>query len=146
MSTKAKFILTYVGGIVTGVIFVFAFFAFMNKVKYEDPVDAIDRNVEMYDKPQQKIEANVLKVFQVLPDGSALAKVDYYDEPMDTSLVDHNKNYGLVVMFLSYENSSYFDDQKINVPSGKCLRQVGTYTYESRLGVKTVPVVEIMEK
>ena len=82
-----------------------------------------------------------LKVFQVLEDGSALAKVELdFENPDDD-------NYGLIVLFLSDEISTYYDDQIISVPDGKCLRQVGTYRYMTRQNMeKTVPVVEIFDK
>ena len=140
MSTKVKFILTYVGGIVTGIILMFVFAWVINSTQ-QGQANSIDRDVVMFEKPQQTISASTLKIIQVLPNGSALATVEdtNYDVTEDT-------NYGMVVLFLAKQGVSYFDDQKINVPSGKCLRQVGTYTYESKLGVKTVPVVEITDK
>lgn len=57
---------------------------------------------------------------QVLPDGSALATVE------DIS------NIGMVVLFLADEEISYYDDQKINVPTGKRVMQIGTYKYITR--------------
>ena len=134
MSTKTKFILTYVGGIVTGIILMFVFAMIVGSTRQRQ-ANSIDRDVVMFEKPHQVIKATKLEVMQVLPDGSALATVDIMED-----------NGGMVVMFLAEDDVSYFDDQKINVPSDKCLRQVGTYTYESKLGVKTVPVVEIMDK
>lgn len=141
MSTRTKFILTYVGGIVTGVLFTFLVSYIISKSTTVNPVDEIDQNVELYDKPQQEIKASSLKVFQVLEDGSALASVELdIHHPRDC-------NFGLVVLFLSDENSTYYDDQVISVPEGKCLRQVGTYRYMTRRNMeKTVPVVEIFDK
>ena len=133
MTTKVKFILTYVGGIVTGIILVFAFALVVNFTQ-QGQANAINRDVVLFEKPQQEVKASTLKVMQVLPDGSALAKVDIMED-----------NGGMVVMFMAKEGASYFDDQQILVPSDKCLRQVGTFTYESKLGMKTVPVVEIMD-
>ena len=44
-----------------------------------------------------------------------------------------------------YEEPSYYDSQKINVPNGKVVKQVGTYSYMTQNEMyKTVPVVEIM--
>lgn len=97
--------------------------------------NSINRNVVMFEKPQEVITASTLKVIQVLPDGSALATVDIMED-----------NGGLVVMFLAKDGMAYYDDQKIDVPSDKCIRQVGTYTYESKIRMKTVPVVEILDK
>ena len=136
MSTKTKFILTYVGGIVTGVILMFVFALVVNSTQ-QGQANSIDRDVVMFEKPQQTIRCNKFQVFQVLPNGSALASGD-----------DDNLDYlGMVVMFLSDDGSSYFDDQKIVIPSGKCVRQIGTYKYMTRQNLeKTVPVVEIMDK
>lgn len=140
MNTKTKFILTYVGGIVTGIILMIVFALFVNSTQ-QGQANLIVRDVVMFEKPQQEIKASTLRVMQVLPNGSALATVE------DTSYdVTEDSNFGMVVLFLAKQGSSYFDDQKINVPSGKCLRQVGTYTYESNSGMKTVPVVEILDK
>ncbi len=137
MSTKVKFILTYVGGIVTGIILMFILAWVVNSTQ-QGQANSIDRDVVMFEKPQQIIRCNKFRVFQVLPNGSALASTD--DD-------DNFDNLGVVVMFLSDDGSSYFDDQKILVPSGKCVRQIGTYKYTTRQDMeKTVPVVEIMDK
>ena len=59
----------------------------------------------------------------------------YFHNPRDC-------NYGLVVLFLSDENSTYYEDQIITVPVGKCLKQVGTYRYMTRQNMeKTVSCV-----
>lgn len=134
MSTKTKFMLTYVGGIVTGIVLMFVFALIVNSTQ-QGQANAVNRDVVMFEKPQQVITASTLKVIQVLPDGSALATVDFVED-----------NGGMVVMFLAKDGMAYYDDQKINVPSGKCLRQVGTFTYESKMGQKTVPVVEILDE
>lgn len=139
MSTKAKFILTYVGGIVTGLVLMFVFLFFVG-LSQQGQANSIGRDVVLFEKPQQVIKAKTLKVIQVLPDGSALATVEY-----NSGDVMEDSNYGMVVMFLAKQGSSYFDAQKIRVPSDECLRQVGNYTYESKMGMKTVPVVEIMK-
>lgn len=140
MTAKTKFILTYVGGIITGAILMIVVAYLMSRYNNVDPVDEVDQNVELYEKPQQVIKTHKLKVFQVLEDGSALARVELDMENPD------DDNYGLVVLFLSDENSTYYDDQIISVPEGKCLRQVGTFHYMTRQNMeKTVPVVEIFD-
>lgn len=133
MNTKTKFTLIYVGGIVTGIVLMIVFALIVNSTQ-QGQANMIDSDVVMFEQPQQVIKARTLRVMQVLPNGSALATVDILEN-----------NGGMVVMFLAKDGVSYFDDQKINVPSDKCLKQVGTYTYESKLGMKTVPVVEIMK-
>ena len=89
----------------------------------------------MFEKPQQEINVHSFKIMQVLPDGSALATVE------DIS------NIGMIVLFPADKEISYYDNQKIDVPSNKRVMQVGTYKYISRSEMeKTVPIVEIMDK
>ena len=50
-------------------------------------------------------------------------------------------------MFLPVEGSSYYDDQIIEVPAKKVVRQVGTFKYTSKAGLdKTVPIVKLYDK
>lgn len=73
MSTKAKFILTYLGGFVSGVLFAFVFAVIVNALFLvnESNDDNAKSDVELFNKPKVMIEAEVIEVFQVLPDGSA---------------------------------------------------------------------------
>lgn len=132
MATRTKFILTYLGGIITGIVLTFVL-AFM--VTYQGNSSPLGNDIVMFEKPQQEIKVKSFEVMQVLPDGSALARV----EDMD--------NFGMIVLFLADKGTSYYDDQKIDVPSGKKVMQVGTYKYMTRSEMeKTVPVVEILDK
>lgn len=122
-----KSILIYIGGVVSGFVLTpvgLAVFGMAAHTAMEG------KSVNMFEQPQQTIEAKELKVMQVLPDGRALATIkdDY--------------NWGTDVMFPAKEGASYYDNQKINIPSEKCLKQVGTYRYDG----KTVPVVEIFDR
>lgn len=132
MNIKAKFILTYVAGIVTGIVLLFVVGFFMAK---SQATSASNDDVVMFEKPRGIVPGKVFEVMQVLPDGSALAMVD------DT----RSDNWGTVVYFAGDESTSYYDSQKINVPKGKVVKQVGTYSYMTQNEMyKTVPVVEIM--
>jgi hypothetical protein len=74
-----------------------------------------------------------IEVFQVLKPNMALANTG------DLLGVD-----GIVVLLVNYDGKSYYDDQKIKIPAGKCARQIGTYQYTAKNEVvKTVPVVII---
>ena len=54
---------------------------------------------------------------------------------------------GLMVLFLCDEGKSYYDDQVIKVPEGKCAKQIGTFKYSTKAGFdKTVPIVSILNK
>ena len=124
--------MTYVAGIVTGIVLLFVVGFFMEK---SQATSASNDDVVMFEKPRGIVPGKVFEVMQVLPDGSALATVDDFN----------SCNLGTVVLFVGDENTSYYDSQKINVPSGKVAKQIGTYSYMTRNDMyKTVPVVEIM--
>ena len=127
MKLRTKFILTYVAGIVTGIVSLFVLGLFM---EMSQATSASNDDVVMFEKPRGIVPGKVFEVMQVLPDGSALAIVDDIE----------SENIGTEVLFVGNDSTSYYDGQKINVPSGKVARQIGTYRYMAR----TVPVVEIM--
>lgn len=132
MTTRTKFILTYFGGVLTGVILTFVF-AFM--VTNQGNSSPLENDIVMFEKPQQEIKVTSFEVMQVLPDGSALARVEDTD------------NFGMIVLFLADKGAPYYDDQKIDVPSGKKVMQIGTYKYVTRSEMeKTVPVVGFLDK
>lgn len=132
MATRTKFILTYFGGVLTGFVLTFVF-AFM--ITYQGNSLPSGNDIVIFEEPQQEIKVTSFEVMQVLPDGSALARVEDTD------------NLGMIVLFLADKDTSYYDNQKINVPSGKKVMQIGTYKYVTRSEMeKTVPVVEILDK
>lgn len=134
MSTNTKFVLTYIGGFITGIILTFIFMVMAMADSQENPTSERD-DIVMFDNPQQEIKATSFKVIQVLPNGNALAKVNDWE------------NLGLIVLFLADKNMSYYDDQKIEVSSGKKAMQIGTFRYITRENMeKTVPIVEIIDK
>lgn len=73
-----------------------------------------------------------LEVLQVVKPNMALAYTDKHIERQ------------IVVLLIKYDGKSYYDDQKIKVPSGQCARQIGTYQYTTNMDFeKTVPAVVI---
>lgn len=133
MNNKTKFILTYVAGIVTGVVLTFMVGFLVTKLQARSSSDEI----VMFDKPRGVVPGDMFEVMQVMPDGNALAT--------DCSIL--SDNYGTIVLFIGDESTSYYDNQKIYVPDGKVLKQVGTYSYMARNEMyKTVPIVKIMAK
>lgn len=133
MESKTKFILTYVAGIVTGCVLLFVIGSIINAKNSS----AQKEDIVMFDSPRNAVPGKSFKVVQVLPDGNALASVDnVYDD-----------NFGIVVLFLGDESTSYYDNQKIEIPKGKVAKQIGNYSYMSRMKIeKTVPVVTIMDE
>lgn len=133
MESKTKFILTYVAGIVTGCVLLF----FIGCIINAKNSSAQKEDIVMFDSPRNAVPGKSFKVVQVLPDGNALARIDnVYDD-----------NFGIVVLFLGDESTSYYDDQKIEIQKGKVAKQIGNYSYMSRMNIeKTVPVVKIMDE
>lgn len=132
MKTRTKSILIYVSGIVTGIILTFAF---LNFLASKNTNGGYSDNIVLFEKPQQKLNVKSFEIMQVLPNGNALATVK------DLS------DLGMVVLFLANNEKSYYDDQKINVPSDKCVMQIGTYKYNTASDFeKTVPIIRIMDK
>ena len=73
-----------------------------------------------------------LKIFQVLEPTAALAMLKD----------DFSSGAYLLV---NNEGKSYYDDQVIKLPTGKCFKQIGTYQYPTKDDrLKTVPVVQIL--
>ena len=140
MNTRAKFILTYLGGVITGIVLVMLFGFLMAVGHISNSNAGRNDDVQLFDSPKQVIDAESFKVMQVLSDGSALATYDALSYEGGTL------EYGTVVMFLA-EDGTYYDDQVISLPKGKCFRQIGTYRYMTRQDVeKTVPVLGIYDK
>lgn len=71
-------------------------------------------------------------VIQVVENGHALALTD------DIT----------IVLCLAKKGRSYYDGQIIEIPKGKCAKQIGIYKYTSQFFdiEKTVPVVDILDK
>ena len=94
--------------------------------------------ITLFEEEGEIISENSFEVFQVVEDGNALASEvkGKFDIPTN-----------LVVLFLCEDGKSYYDDQMIEIPAGKCVRQIGTYRYPTQDEiVKTVPIVAIRDK
>lgn len=92
----------------------------------------------LFEEERECVSEKNFKVFQVLESGNALAS------ELDPMV---NIPTGIVVMFLNDGEASYYDDQTIVIPSGKCAKQIGIYRYISKSEIeKTVPIVAIRDK
>ena len=128
MSTKVKFILTFIGGFVLGIIVICIVGVVMSYA------NSSNDGTVYFEKAGQVIPIREFKVIQVYDNGSAL------------TMADDTEHYGTVVAFPARDGSSYYDDQKIVIPSGKCVKQIGTFKYMTRQEIeKTVPIVEIFD-
>ena len=81
----------------------------------------------MFEEEGKCFHTNKLDVFQALEPGAVLAKFSN----------------GNIVLLIDKNEKSYYDGEVISVPKNKCPKQVGTYQYETKYGMKTVPVVVI---
>ena len=84
-------------------------------------------------------EAEVeLEIIQVLEPSVALARTVSFG-------IAGNKFKGsVIVLLIDYDGKSFYDNQKIEIPTNECARQVGTYQYKSIDGLsRTVPAVVI---
>lgn len=122
----------FIGGVITGVtLMILLAMFFSNRQSNENMTLA---GVTLFEKEGECISKNAFKVFQVLGSGDALAH----------ELGEYSVSTGLVVLFLSKGETSYYDNQVIEISSGKCTKQIGVYKYQIESGFeKTVPVVEI---
>lgn len=94
-----------------------------------------NKGLTFFEEAGECISENSFEVFQVLDSGDALARE--CKGILNTAT-------GMVVLFVTQDGKSYYDDQIIKVPSGKCVKQIGIYKYLTESGFeKTVPVVDI---
>ena len=108
-----------------------------SETRIEQPeVQTDNSNPKWFDAPGDEIKESSFKVLQVIEDHAALVygKGDGYY--LDT-----------IYLLVNREGKFYYDDEIIDVPSDKVVKQVGIFRYETRKGVdKTVPLIMIMKK
>jgi len=127
--------LIFIGGVVTGVILTFVVVLIIGVAANGGSV--ANNNYVMFEQEGNVISTNSFEVFQVLDSGDALAN----------EIEDYGVASGVTVLFLAEDGASYYDDQVIEIPTGKCVRQLGTYKYPTKSGFeKTVPIVGIRNK
>ena len=123
-----KKIWVFMLGIITGIILTILFAVIMSNVS-----NGSMSGLTMFEQPGEcLISKSSLKVFQVLEPGVAL-----------TMIKDDFSS--AVYLLIDNDGKTYYDDQVIKLPFGKCFKQIGTYRYYTKKDVlKTVPVVQIM--
>lgn len=92
---------------------------------------------KMFDEPGKVVNEKSFKVLQVIHDNAALVYgKDQYGDYWGTLYLITNNN-----------NRYYYDDEIIEVPKGKCVRQLGIYKYQTKSeDYKTVPIIGIGDK
>lgn len=97
--------------------------------------------VTMFPEAGQIMPLKSIRIFQVFSDGSALAYSS--DKAPAKPIIDFN---GPTVHLSADVNNPYYEDLVITVPEEKVVRQVGTFRYNNKYGVKTVPIVSLFDK
>jgi hypothetical protein len=103
---------------------------------------SVDGNlgITMFPEPGPVMDLKSFEILQVHSNGQALAYSS--DKVPAQPIIDYH---GPTVLFLPDKNQPYYDHLVITVPEGKIVRQVGTYRYKARDGVKTVPIISFQE-
>ncbi len=128
-----KKVFIFIGGVVTGAILLIVVFMLVTGKNF-----IYNNGITLFEKEGKCISENSFQVLQVLDSGEALAY-----EMLEDVMIPR----GLVVLFLNENGESYYDEQVIKMPSGKCAKQIGIYKYPTKSGMeKTVPIVGIRDK
>ena len=98
--------------------------------------DSVYPGLTIFEEEGKCINAKQLQIFQTLESDLALADA----KSIPNSIYDPNE---ILVLLIGNEKSGFYDDLKISIPKGKCAKQIGTYQYEAKMGIKTVPAVTI---
>lgn len=123
--------LLFIGGFITGIITTILAAILINAAN--QPNDGFPGLTLFSEKGECITTSGEIEVMQVLAPNVALARTGevYYSDR-------------ILVLLINYEDKFYYDEQKIKIPSGKCVRQIGTYRYTTtNKMVKTVPAVII---
>lgn len=126
-------VLVYFLGIFTGFVLTFMLLFAFAKISSSLTKGRVNYFTE---SKIQKMNVQSFQVFQVLPDGNALATC--------LSNAEYSLYMGPVVLLLSDVEMHFYDEQTVSAPKGKKYMQVGTYRYEANNEmVKTVPAVAL---
>lgn len=128
-----KNLLIYILGIFTGLVIIF-FIGLngSNKTAIDNPYNL--KGLVMLEDEGECITNKSLKVFQTINTNKALV------EPITNGNINNNDLFLLV----NNNNKIYYDGEIIKIPSKKCAKQIGVFSYETKSeDWKTVPVVII---
>jgi hypothetical protein len=127
--------IVFVLGFVSGIVFLFLVLLIIGKSSSND------NGMTYFEKPGKCISKKDFKVFQVIGEGYALA-----EERLEfSSGITLPGN--LLVLVTNDNGELYYDNQIIEVPKGKCMRQIGVYEYQTKSeNWKTVPIVQVMNE
>jgi len=139
-------LLVFLGGLLAGIALTLAvMFVLSRSVESMDSDGATDSKTEAenernrdgvtyFEEPGDIINEKSFRVFQVIADDAAL-------------VMGGNDYLGTIYAIVNDEKKYYYDDERIKVPKGKVVRQIGIYKYPTKNEiVKTVPIIMITDK
>jgi len=129
MKKAAPFITGFVAGVLSTILVLYLYIN--SDTEPTEPYDGLYGLTTFQEKGECIPTDGRIEVFQVLKPNMALARTGKYLN-------------GAIILLINYEGKSYYDDQEIKIPSGKCARQIGSYQYTTTNDFeKTVPAVAI---
>ncbi len=124
-----KKVLIFIGGFVAGILVTILVVVLIYMAN--QPNDGFPGLTLFSEEGECITTGGEIEIFQVLAPSVALARTGRIFD-------------GIVILLVNYDGKSYYDDQKIEIPTNKCARQIGTYQYNTRNETfKTVPAVVI---
>lgn len=141
--------LSYILGILTGILLTLGAIAIIAHTRNNSGENGVSKEkkaklpdgVTMLDEPIPFTEAKNFKILQVVFEDAALAQSEeriglsshvYYGDP--------------VVLIVTEQHNTFYDDQIIKTPKNGKVMQIGTYKYQTKMGWKTVPIIHITEE
>ncbi len=140
--------LSFFLGILTGILLTFGLFAVRAYIVQQGGESVVEiekqaklpEGVTMLDTPVPFTEAKNFEIMQVIFDDAALAQSEkktqytgsiYYSDP--------------VVLIVTDQKNTFYDDQIVKCPKDSKVMQVGTYNYKTQMGWKTVPIIRFVK-
>lgn len=91
-----------------------------------------NKGLTFFEKPGEVMSDNSYKVTKVLDNGSAIAR----------GKSEHGSSYYGLEVLIWDEGATFYDDQIIKAPKGKCFRQIGIF----KDWMKTYPIVSLEQQ
>lgn len=96
----------------------------------------LDDRIKLFEEPTDCVSTMTFRITRVID--------EYYAEAEEVKRITYSDEYmsfygNLTVVIQSDNQDVFYDDQIIKVPAGKCMRQIGVYSYS----IDTYPVVRL---
>lgn len=128
--------LIFLLGFITGTVFTIAIAIIAVVGSSESP-----KGATFFEEPGECFSSSRFEVMQAIGDNYALAFEQCYNWDFGYT------NTNLLVLLTNDNGKCYYDQQIVEVPKDKCVRQIGVYKYQTKSEIwKTVPIVKLMDK